>query len=204
MTNKHEREEMKELLKEWSKAAKDVTRAVGSWRRVAILDIFITLGPQTVGDVISVLEGADWRIPRSEVHRHLKILLEAGLIDQVERRKEYVITPYGSLILDTCKRAALKMVSGEEDFPGNLTVFAQGKKQSILDLNALKKPTPVERSIAIRILEEYRFNTSESVIGLVKVILTVAKEEGTVKDFDIIEFLEEIERTVRLGPIVRE
>ncbi len=204
MSNRYEKEEMRQLLKEWSEAAKDVTRAVGSWRRVAILDIFNTLGPQTVGDVLSVLEEGDWKVPRSEVHRHLKILLEAGLIDQAERRKEYKITPYGSLILDTCKRAALKMVSEEERLPEDLTVFAGGEKQSILDLKALTDPTAVEKSIATRILEEYRCDTSESVIGLVKVILTVAREKGKVNDRDIIEFLEEMEGAVQLGSIVRE
>ncbi len=203
MSNKYEREKIKELLKEWSEAAKDVTRAVGSWRRVAILDVFNTLGPQTVGDVLSVLEGVDWKIPRSEVHRHLKILLEVGLIDQAERRKEYKITSYGSLILDTCKRTALKMISGDEGFPDDLTVFAGGEKRAILDLKTFKEPTAVEKSIATRILEEYRCDTPESVIGLVKVIMTVARERGMINDLDIIKFLEEIEGAVRLVSIVR-
>jgi len=203
MSSKYEREEIRELLKEWSETAKDVTRAVGSWRRVAILDIFNTLGPQTVGAVLSVLEGTDWKIPRSEVHRHLKILLEAGLIDQVERRKEYEITSYGSLILDTCKRAALKMISGEDEFPDDLTVFAGGENQTILDLKVFKNPTAVEKSIATRILEEYRCDTPESVIGLVKVIMTVAREKRVINDLDIIKFLEEIERAIKLSSIVR-
>jgi len=203
MSDKYEKDEIRKLLREWSEAAKDVTRAVGSWRRIAILDIFDTLGPQTVGDVLSILEESGWKIPRSEVHRHLKILLEAGLIDQVERRKEYRITSYGSLILDTCKRAALKMISGEEGFPSDLAGLFPGEKQPILELKSLTKPTAVERSIATRILEEYRCDTSESVIGLVKVILTVAREKEMINDFDIIKLLEELEQAVRLGPIVR-
>ncbi len=203
MTSKTEREEIKNLLKEWSEAAKDVTKAIGSWRRIAILDIFDTLGPQTVGEVLSLLEEAGWKIPRSEAHRHLKILLETGLIDQAERRKKYEITSYGSMILDTCKRAALKMITGEKGVLDDLSTFSRVGKQSILELKGLKKPTPVERSIATRILEEYRCETSESVIGLMKVILTVARDKGTINDFHIIEFLEEMEQSIKLGSIVR-
>lgn len=202
MANKYETEEMKTLLKEWSEAAKDVTRAVGSWRRIAILDILDTLGSQTVGDVISLLQETGWRIPRSEVHRHVKILMEAGLVDQPKPRKEYEITTYGSLILDTCKRAALKMISGEKGVPNDLSAFSQGKEQSILELKGITKATPVEKSIVTRILEEYRCETPDSVMGLMKVILTVARERGIVSDIDIIEFVEDIERAIRLGSIV--
>ncbi len=202
MSNKYEKEETKNLLRQWSEAARDVTRAVGSWRRIAMLDILDTLGPQTVGDVLSTLENAGWKIPRSEVHRHLKILVDAGLVDQAERRKEYEITSYGSLILDTCKRAALKNISKEEGLPSDLAVFSREGRQPILELEGLTKPTAVESSIAIRILEEYGCDTPKSVTGLVKVILIVARERGIINDYDAIEFLEEIEKAIRLGSII--
>jgi DNA-binding transcriptional ArsR family regulator len=202
MSNKHDKEEVKNLLREWSEAAKDVTRAVGSWRRIAMLDILNTLGSQTVGDVLATLENAGWKIPRSEIHRHLKILVDAGLIDQAERRKEYEITSYGSLILDACKRAALKNISRGGSLPSDLTIFSQGDKQPILKLEGLTKPTAVESSIAARIMEEYGCDTPKSITGLVKVILIVAREKGIISDYDVIEFLEEIENAIRLGSII--
>jgi len=202
MPNKYEKEEVTNLLREWSEAAKDVTRAVGSWRRIAMLDILDTLGSQTVGDVLATLENAGWKIPRSEIHRHLKILVDAGLIDQAERRKEYEITSYGSLILDACKRAALKNISRGRSLPSDLTIFSQGGKQPILELKGLTKPTAVESSIATRILEEYGCNTAKSVTGLVKVILIVAREKGMISDYDVIEFLEGIENSIKLGSII--
>jgi len=203
MPNRIEKEEIRSLLKEWSEAAKDVTRAVGSWRRIAILDIFDTLGSQTAGEVISVLKEAEWSIPRSEVYRHLKILYQTGLIDQDEPRKEYNITSYGSLILDTCKRAALKMITGEEEKISRIRRLSKKNREPILELKGFAQPTAVEKSVVLKILEEYGCNTSESIIGLVKVILSVAREEGKVNDYDLIGLLEDMEESINLRSIVR-
>lgn len=196
-----EQDSTRKLLKKWVVAIKSLSVALGSWRRIAILDILDTIGPQIAGEIINWFEDVGWHLPKSEAHRHLNILIEAKLVVQMETRGRYEITALGKLILEAYKRVGGQIAGGAKFFEV-LEALRREPDMSILDVKEIFHPTSIERGIASKILNEYRCTTSDSVVRLVQTILAVAQEEGTIKSSDIIKLVDKIQKSTRLRPIL--
>jgi len=166
--------------------ARTLSEATGSWRRIAILDILDTVGPQTASQIMEWFEDAKWPLPRSEAYRHLNILMEAKLITQRQVRGEYQITSHGIYILETHKRVAFQIA-------GSLSLSSE-----------IYRPSSIERDIAFKILESYPLTTSESVLRFIETILIVAKEKNKINDSDLIRLINELQLMgVKLKPTLR-